>query len=67
LKLSRDRAESVHNYLIQSGLSAGKFVATRGLGEERPVATNETPEGRQRNRRVEIVISDIDVSPSSRK
>lgn len=60
LKLSQGRAESVRYYLGQSGLAADKFTATRGLGEIRPVATNDTPEGRQRNRRVEIVITDID-------
>ncbi|HXG65641.1 MAG TPA: OmpA family protein [Blastocatellia bacterium] len=60
LKLSQDRAESVRYYLVQAGLAADKFIGTRGLGEIRPVASNDTPEGRQRNRRVEIIITDID-------
>ena len=37
-------------------------VATRGLGKTRPVATNDTPEGRQVNRRVEIIIEDHEIS-----
>jgi outer membrane protein OmpA-like peptidoglycan-associated protein len=59
-KLSEDRAESVRGYLVQGGIPGERIVAVRGLGEVRPVATNDTAEGRQRNRRVEIVISDVD-------
>lgn len=59
-KLSEDRAEAVHAYLIGVALSADSMVGVRGFGKIRPVATNDTPEGRQTNRRVEIVISDIE-------
>ena len=60
LKLSQDRAESVRYFVVQSGIAENRIVGTRGLGEVRPVATNDTPEGRQMNRRVEIVIAEVD-------
>lgn len=59
-KLSEDRAEAVHDYLIRAALPADRMVAVRGFGKIRPVATNDTSEGRQTNRRVEIVISDTE-------
>lgn len=55
-KLSENRAETVRSYLIQQGLAAAS-VTSRGFGETTPVADNSTNEGRQRNRRVEIVVS----------
>jgi outer membrane protein OmpA-like peptidoglycan-associated protein len=60
LRLSEARAGSVRDYLILSGLDRAHIVATRGLGKTLPVATNDTAEGRQMNRRVEIVIVDQD-------
>ena len=60
LKLSEDRAESVRYFIVQSGIAENRILGTRGFGEVRPVATNDTPEGRQMNRRVEIVIADAD-------
>src|SRR5690348_15702852 len=55
-RLSEKRAETARAYLIQQGLSEASVTA-RGFGETAPVADNLTAEGRQRNRRVEIVIS----------
>jgi len=56
LKLSQDRAQSVMDYLvINHELPAARLIA-RGYGESRPVASNDNPEGRQKNRRVEFVI-----------
>ena len=55
-KLSENRAETVRAYLIQQGLAEAS-VTSRGFGETSPVADNSTSEGRQRNRRVEIVVS----------
>ena len=55
-RLSERRAESVRAGLVQQGVDR-EAVGTAGFGESRPVATNGTPEGRQQNRRVEIVIS----------
>lgn len=54
-ELSASRSFSVIEYFIASGLSPGRFHA-RGYGEHRPVASNETAEGRARNRRIEISV-----------
>ncbi|WP_443936979.1 OmpA family protein [Pedobacter sp. MW01-1-1] len=51
-KLSKDRANSVKTYLVNSGVNASQ-VATKGLGEANPIASNDTEEGRIQNRRVE--------------
>jgi hypothetical protein len=50
--LSRRRAESCKQYLVDKGIDAGR-IETVGYGSERPIDTNDTPEGRQRNRRIE--------------
>eukprot|EP01133_Synstelium_polycarpum_P013155 gene13155-15464_t len=52
LKLSKDRANSVKTYLVNSGVNSSAVV-TKGYGEANPVASNDTEEGRIRNRRVE--------------
>jgi outer membrane protein OmpA-like peptidoglycan-associated protein len=57
--LSERRAGAVGNALMNMGISRDRVV-TEGLGEEYPVASNDTNAGRQQNRRVEIVISDAD-------
>ncbi|MCK5242690.1 DUF4398 and OmpA-like domain-containing protein [bacterium] len=53
--LSQARAESVLNYLRQKGVAFDNLTAV-GIGSTRAVATNKTPEGRQLNRRVEIIL-----------
>jgi len=55
LKLSQDRADAVREYLIGKGIEPDR-VASKGYGETKPVAKNETPEGQQLNRRVEFKI-----------
>jgi len=57
LELSERRAATVRVALVEEGVDASR-VLVRGYGKAFPVATNDTPEGRQRNRRVEIVISE---------
>lgn len=52
-RLSEDRAASVKNYLVENGISASR-LSSQGFGELRPIDTNDTPEGRLHNRRVEI-------------
>jgi len=54
-ELSRRRAESVRDYLVTQGVEPDRVRAV-GLGSNRPIADNKTPEGRANNRRVEIVI-----------
>jgi general secretion pathway protein A len=58
LHLSRIRANIVKSYLIGNGVDAGR-IDSEGLGQQNPVATNETAEGRARNRRVEIVFDPL--------
>jgi len=56
--LSVDRALRVGYYLIQSGVPE-KNVIIRGFGPERPISDNLTPEGRAKNRRVEITVTNL--------
>ena len=55
LSLSRSRAQSVSSFLSGRQVSAARFTIT-GYGEAQPIATNDTEEGRQQNRRVEVAI-----------
>ena len=55
-RLSEQRAQSVREYLIDQMVPANSVTAF-GFGMTKPVATNDTPEGRQQNRRVELVVS----------
>jgi outer membrane protein OmpA-like peptidoglycan-associated protein len=54
--LSERRAMSVRDFLTQQGISP-LVITARGFGESQPVASNDTPDGRMRNRRVELVVS----------
>jgi outer membrane protein OmpA-like peptidoglycan-associated protein len=54
--LSEQRASSVRDYLVSQGLPMTNITA-RGFGKTKPVASNDTPAGRQQNRRVELVVS----------
>ena len=53
LKLSKERAASVREFLVSKGIPASRLTS-EGYGESRPIATNNTAAGRQENRRVEI-------------
>lgn len=55
MKLSQQRAESVTSYLISKGISSGRFT-TKWYGEAQPRESNETAEGKAKNRRVELAI-----------
>ena len=55
ITLSRNRANAVKNYLVKKGISPVR-LKTAWYGPDRPVADNDTPEGRQRNRRVEFIV-----------
>jgi outer membrane protein OmpA-like peptidoglycan-associated protein len=61
LKLSQDRAGSVATLLSTQGVDAAR-IQTAGYGMDRPVADNSTAAGRQKNRRVEIIIAEGEIS-----
>ncbi|MBN2493430.1 MAG: OmpA family protein [Deltaproteobacteria bacterium] len=54
---TQDKADRIRSYLIAKGVPADRLVAV-GFGEERPIATNQTAEGRAKNRRVELSITE---------
>jgi outer membrane protein OmpA-like peptidoglycan-associated protein len=56
-KLSRDRAASVQQFLQGQGI-VGSRITSQGYGSQHPVASNDTKEGRAKNRRVEIVLAE---------
>ncbi len=53
IKLSNDRANAVRNYLISHGID-GSRVTAKGYGDTSPVASNDTDQGKQKNRRTEV-------------
>ncbi len=55
-QLSERRAQAVRDYFIQQGINAAS-VEAHGYGKKEPIASNDTPEGRQQNRRVELILS----------
>jgi outer membrane protein OmpA-like peptidoglycan-associated protein len=55
-QLSEHRAQAVRDYIVQQGISANS-IESHGFGKTEPIASNDTPEGRQQNRRVELVLS----------
>lgn len=57
MKLSQQRADNVMNFLVEQGIEAERLTA-KGLGMTMPIADNSTKEGRQKNRRVDLVIQD---------
>ncbi|MBD2716471.1 OmpA family protein [Microvirga sp. STR05] len=56
LTLSADRANAARKAVLDSGIDAGR-VAAEGYGQEHPIATNDTPEGRAQNRRVDVRVT----------
>ncbi|MGD8307060.1 MAG: OmpA family protein [Ignavibacteria bacterium] len=56
LKLSQQRAESVKSYLLANMDIEWSRIRAVGYGESKPIANNETPEGRKKNRRIDIII-----------
>jgi len=55
LRLSRERAEAVRDALVRLGIDAGRITAV-GMGEDFPIASNATGDGRARNRRVDVIV-----------
>jgi outer membrane protein OmpA-like peptidoglycan-associated protein len=64
LRLSEQRADSVRDFLGEQGVPLSSITAV-GFGKSEPVATNDTAEGRQRNRRVEIVVNGDSIGNST--
>jgi outer membrane protein OmpA-like peptidoglycan-associated protein len=61
MALSQQRADSVARYLSSRGVTQQR-IATAGFGETNPVASNDSPDGRQQNRRVELTLTPITAS-----
>ncbi|MFA9563783.1 MAG: OmpA family protein, partial [Acidimicrobiales bacterium] len=57
-RLSEERARAVVAYITDKGIDPGKFEVI-GKGETDPVAPNDTPEGRQQNRRIEVQLVNL--------
>ena len=57
-KISAERANAVANYIIRKGIEARRVIA-KGYGKRKPIATNQTSEGRKKNQRVEIRLINI--------
>jgi outer membrane protein OmpA-like peptidoglycan-associated protein len=55
LKLSKDRAAAVRSYLLGKGVAPGR-LESQGFGQTKPIAPNDTEDGRSKNRRVEFKI-----------
>ena len=55
VSLSLERAEAVKKYLIEKSIPATR-LSTAGMGADKPVADNTTPEGRKKNRRIEFEV-----------
>ena len=53
-KLSQQRADAIRDYLVSKGIDKGRIKAV-GYGDEKPIAPNDTSEGRQKNRRIEAI------------
>lgn len=63
-KLSEDRAESVKSYLTKKGIGEISITA-EGKGESEPIADNNTPEGREKNRRVVFSVTKVEQIPAT--
>ncbi len=55
MRLSKDRAQAVKDYLVSKGVASDRLTSV-GFGETRPIASNKTSRGRAQNRRVELVV-----------
>ncbi len=56
VQLSDKRAKAIKEYLLKKLQLNSAAISTKAMGESNPIASNETTEGRQKNRRVEIIL-----------
>jgi outer membrane protein OmpA-like peptidoglycan-associated protein len=63
-RLSEQRAGSVRDFLANQGVDSSSITA-EGFGKTEPIASNDTPDGRQHNRRVEIVVNGDSIDATS--
>jgi OOP family OmpA-OmpF porin len=56
-KLSQERADAVKQYILANMDLPPSSIDAAGFGESKPIASNETPEGREKNRRIDLVIT----------
>ena len=54
--MSQKRADAVYSYLVSSGAKTSQIKYIKGLGEDNPVASNDTKAGQEQNRRVEVYL-----------
>jgi flagellar motor protein MotB len=59
-RLSQQRADAVREYYVASGVLNPEKVVAIGYGAKRPLAPNDTPEGRAINRRIDVLIRPVD-------
>lgn len=64
--LSLNRAASARDYLAARGVASSR-IAVDGRGEHEPIADNSTPEGRARNRRIEVFVAEPEAAPAARQ
>jgi outer membrane protein OmpA-like peptidoglycan-associated protein len=55
-QLSEQRAQNVREYLVQQGVPSGSVIS-KGFGQNNPIASNDSPDGRRQNRRVSLLVS----------
>jgi len=60
LRLSQDRADAVRDYLLQNSALSTDRISAEGFGDSRPIAANDSEDGRKKNRRIDIRISPLD-------
>lgn len=58
-RISKERAETVRNYLVSNNIAKSDEVVAQGMGEAGPVASNKSPSGRAQNRRVDVIVQPI--------
>ena len=56
-KLSLDRATAVKDMMVKGGIAEVRIIGTDGYGQEKPIAPNDTEEGRAKNRRTELLVA----------